>query len=227
VGTTCDVQGADDVMDDLADAWARLTEPLGFDEEPSRAAFAELMRQWTEPHRAYHVLAHLRHVLATIDTLLASGEPVDDAVAVRLAAWYHDAVYDPAGTGNEAASAGLAEGRLRGLGLPAARAARVGALVRVTADHRPAPADPAARVLSDADLAVLASEPGPYDLYRRAVRVEYGWLDEEAWRAGRSAFCRGMLARESIFATATLRARGERAARRNLTAELTELEGRT
>src|SRR3954468_19597326 len=80
-------------------------------------AVDELMARYREPHRHYHGLTHILRVLRTIDDLLAA-TPVDDPAAVRLAAWYHDAIYDPRAPGgvNETASAELAARVLPTLG---------------------------------------------------------------------------------------------------------------
>ncbi len=118
-----------------------------------------------------------------------------------LATWYHDAVYDPRAGDNEARSADLARRDLTGLGVGADRVDRVAGLVLATRDHRAA--DPDAAVLVDADLAILAVPAGDYAAYVAAVRAEYGFVPEAAWRAGRAAVLAGFLARPRLFATAT------------------------
>jgi predicted metal-dependent HD superfamily phosphohydrolase len=188
-----------------------------------QAREAGLRRRWSEPQRAYHTLDHLHEVLATIDALQEAGEPLDDPEAVRLAAWYHDAVYDPRSQHNEAASADLARAELPALGLAPARVERVAQLVLITRDHRPPPGDTDAAVLCDADLAVLARPPEDYRAYATAVRREYAFVPEDAWRRGRAAVLRGLLAKDPLYATATQRSRGEDRARRNLQAELDDL----
>jgi predicted metal-dependent HD superfamily phosphohydrolase len=188
-----------------------------------QAREAGLRRRWSEPQRAYHTLDHLHEVLATIDALQEAGEPLDDPEAVRLAAWYHDAVYDPRSQHNEAASADLARAELPALGLAPARVERVAQLVLITRDHRPPPGDTDAAVLCDADLAVLARPPEDYRAYAASVRREYAFVPEDAWRRGRAAVLRGLLAKDPLYATATQRSRGEDRARRNLQAELDDL----
>lgn len=178
---------------------------------------ADLTRRYGEPHRTYHTLAHVEQVLATVDDLVAAGEPVGDLHAVRLAAWFHDAVYVPGARDNERASAELAVRALRPLGLEAGRLAAIADLIADTADHLPR--SPDAAVLVDADLAILAADPPAYQAYAAAVRAEYAAVPDGAWRAGRAAFLGGLLARPALFATPTMRERAEAAARRNLAAE--------
>ncbi|GGO02797.1 hypothetical protein GCM10010116_05430 [Microbispora rosea subsp. aerata] len=185
-----------------------------------RALAAELAARWAEPHRRYHTTAHLRAVLAAIEPLAAQA---GDADAVRLAAWFHDAVYDGRPGWDEERSAQLAQARLPACGLPAERVREVARLVRLTAGHAYAPGDMNAAVLCDADLAILAAPPGEYEAYTRAVREEYRHLPDEVFRAGRAAVLRGLLGKPRLFGTPVGRDLWERRARENLAAELAEL----
>jgi predicted metal-dependent HD superfamily phosphohydrolase len=185
-------------------------------------AGADLRDRWAEPHRHYHTPAHLRAVLATVDEAI---DHADDADAVRLAAWFHDAVYDPHATGaeNEAASAGLAVAVLSVLGLPAGRVEEVRRLVLVTAAHAPEPGDRDGELLCDADLAVLARPAADYDAYAAAVRREYAHVDDAAFRAGRAAVLRRLLDLPALYRVPALAARWEQPARANLARELAAL----
>jgi predicted metal-dependent HD superfamily phosphohydrolase len=205
------------VEEELRDRWAA-------DAGRRRAATAAvdaLLGRYREPQRHYHGVAHVLRVLRTLDEVLATTE-VPDTAAVRFAAWYHDAIYDPraaAGT-NEAASAGLAERELAVLEQPPTRVAAVARLVLATATHEPAAGDEA--VLCDADLAVLAADPAAYGAYATGVRAEYAHIDDAGWRAGRASVLRAFLERPVLFHTAAMAGR-EAAARANLTAELATL----
>ena len=209
--------------DDLRRRWRDLVVLLGIDDAEADRVGGDLASRYAEPHRAYHTQAHLRHVLEVID-FLRGHERIDDHVAVRLAAWFHDAVYDPRAADNEDASARLAAKILTDWQVPPDRVAHVHALVLATAEH--VAAGPDAAALVDADLAILAADPDTYQVYARAVRVEYGHLDEREWQQGRAVVLRRLLAREPLFATATMRERGEARARRNIADELERLERR-
>jgi predicted metal-dependent HD superfamily phosphohydrolase len=145
------------------------------------------------------------------------------SVAVMLAAWYHDAVYDPKRDDNEAASADLAVDTLPVASVDPATIWEVARLVKLTATHLPGPADAAGALLCDADLGVLGGTPEKYAAYRLAVRSEYSGLDEPSWRRGRAAVLEVLLAREPLFFTPEGRSRWEEAARVNLQGELTDL----
>ncbi|HEY1280286.1 MAG TPA: hypothetical protein VGF22_11480 [Acidimicrobiales bacterium] len=205
--------------EELHDRW---TLEVGHDRVAS-TTFDRLLTRYREPHRAYHTLAHVLRVLRRVDELLAV-VPVADGGAVRLAAWYHDAVYDPrAGVGvNEAASASLARRDLEELGQGAGRIADVERLVVVTASHHPSEAAADEAVLCDADLAVLGSDPQTYTAYVNGVRTEYDFLTTDEWRIGRAGVLRSFLDRDSIYSTPPMHAL-EATARANLTAELASL----
>ena len=160
-----------------------------------------LLRRYSEPHRRYHGRAHLLQVLATIDRLagdetqLAAGagsRPAPSAVdlfLVRLAAWFHDAVYDipERELTNEEASARLSIRELGRAGFEQEDLTQVARLVRLTATHAPGGRDPEGELLCDADLAILAAPPQRYDAYVAAVRAEYQAVPEDRFLAGRLA----------------------------------------
>ena len=122
--------------------------------EPAAMALADLRTRHAEPHRRYHTMHHVLAVLAAIDELVVSPEPALGAGhrALRLAAWFHDAVYDPAASANEAASAALARTALTTLGLPRPEVDEVARLIELTATHAVPADDPDGAVLTDADL---------------------------------------------------------------------------
>jgi predicted metal-dependent HD superfamily phosphohydrolase len=201
--------------EELRDRWARDLGPS----HGGAAALDDLLGRYREPHRRYHGVAHLLAVLRTLDTI-APTWAVDDIAAVRLGAWFHDAVYDPRRDDNEECSALLAERVLGDLGVAAARAAAVGHLVRTTAGHSGDTPDEA--MLADADLAILGAEPAAYQTYATAVRAEYAHLDDESWRTGRRAVLDDFLGRDVIYLTPAMKPRHGRA-RANMTAERTSL----
>ncbi len=93
-------------------------------------------------------------------------------------------------------------------------------LVRLTATHRPADDDANGCALSDADLAILAAPAERYAAYVADVRREYAAVPDDAFRAGRAAILRDLLAKPHLFHTAHAREHWEAAARANLAREL-------
>lgn len=206
---------------ELRSTWAHLVDdaPVG---TPTDHLLGSLLIRLAEPLRRYHTAVHvmwvLRHVHA-IGHLLSDPRQLAE---VELAALYHDAVYDPRRTDNEALSADLAAAAAADLGWSGDRCRSVHRLVMATATHRPQSVDEA--VLVDADLAVLGGEPRSYTAYVNGIRAEYAHVDNDAWRIGRAAVLRGFLHADRVFHTAEMRSSREARARANMTAELATLE---
>ena len=191
----------------------------------SGAAADALLARYAEPHRRYHTVEHLGEVLAWVDELAPLAA---DPVAVELAAWYHDAVYDaaaPAGD-SERRSADLAAADLTALGQPPPLVAEVRRLVLLTAGHDVGADDRDGAVLADADLSILGSEPDRYARYVADVRAEYAHVPDEAWATGRTAVLVGFAARPRLFRTDVAQERLGGRARANLTWELDRLSRR-
>lgn len=200
-------------MSTLLEAWNRLAQRAEL--RDADAIGADLIGRYAEPHRAYHTGGHVAQVLATL-------EEANAAPGALLAAWFHDAVYDPRRSDNEARSAELARDALGRAGCSAATVDWVASAVLATAAHRAD--DPDVELLLDADLAILAAPPAGYASYRAAIRREYVHVSDARFAAGRLAFVRAMLARERIFRTRFGLERFELAARANLARERDELE---
>jgi len=185
----------------------------------------ELAALYQAADRHYHGLAHIEAMLA----LAAEYRHLlHDPEAVEAAIWFHDAIYDSRAKDNEAKSAELAEKRLAGRVGPH-RLARVAAMISATATHQLPPfrdenALDDAALLLDMDLAILGAEPAVFDAYEKAVRREYGWVEEPMWRAGRSAVLQNFIARPHIFNTQIFRDRFEARARENLDRSLRALQ---
>ncbi|MFE5939336.1 hypothetical protein ACFQ69_28720 [Streptomyces sp. NPDC056470] len=193
-------------------------------EGPDPAPYGRnLLTRWAEPQRRYHTVDHLRAVLNRIDELADLGGEGGELELVRLAAWFHDAVYRPDRSENEERSAVLAEKALAEAGLTSHEVAEVARLVRLTTTHDPAPGDLNGEALCDADLAILATDEDTYGGYTRAVREEYAFVPDDDFRQGRAAVLRQLLSLPRLFRTPYGAAAWEERARRNLARELNEL----
>lgn len=189
-----------------------------------KAAKAELSALYRAPGRHYHGLSHIEALLALCGrhrTALADPEAVEAAI------WFHDAVYDSTRRDNELKSAELAVTRLTGVVEPK-RLQRIAKMIEATATHQvPDFADEAARrdaaLFLDMDLSILGAPATEFDAYEQAVRLEYGWVEEQAWRAGRAAVLKKFLARPHIFHTGIFRESHEQQARENIARSIARL----
>ncbi len=214
----------------LLSAWRRSVEAVGATAD--RAAIERtgqgLIERWTSSERVHHNLKRLIGVLARVDEVAAETHDPD---VVRIAAWYHGAVFTSAaqhayahrGGADAEGSAELARTELGALGVPAAAIERVGTLIGYLSRHV-APADDIdAQALCDADLGGLAAEPQRYEAYRREVRAEYSHIPERDYVEARLAIVGRLLDRRALFASPLGRS-WENAARDNLRAELARLQ---
>src|SRR3712207_6614815 len=137
----------------LLSAWSRSCQGAGPPAPPEeiRAVGSRLIDRWSEPGRHFHNLKHLVHVLSRVDEL---AEETHEPDLVRLAAWYHGAIFDAAekaayanrGGEDEVASAELARTELTELGLPQRAVERVVQLVTALARHTASPRSEERRV---------------------------------------------------------------------------------
>jgi predicted metal-dependent HD superfamily phosphohydrolase len=201
--------------------WFRLVEKLGIEAADAEQVWLDLGAAYGGDGRFYHNLNHIQHVLESADWLQ---DVAIDFRAVQLAIWFHDVVYDPRQSDNEAQSAATAVRVLRPLGVPQATLNIVSDLILATQNHEVDATDPNYFVMLDADLAILGASPEEYDHYARAIRQEYSFVPDVAYRKGRTAVLRRFLARSPFYFTDWMQVRREAAVQQNLTRELNKLE---
>jgi len=130
--------------------------------------------QLSEPHRHYHTLAHVMHMLAHLPHAEASHEMI-------AAIWLHDIVYDPHAANNEEASA---EQALRDLSASDIEAPLVATLIMGTKRHEPG--SDAQNLLNDLDLGIFGASRGDYARYSDQIRREYGFVPDDIYRPNRA-----------------------------------------
>ena len=194
-------------------SWQRLWRELGADPVPL-GLYNQLVAAYSEAHRRYHTLQHLRACLVHLD---AAATLAQRPAEVELALWFHDAVYDPRCADNEERSAEWAWRSILAAGCEEEIAQRVQDMVLATQGHD-ASDDPDTRLLLDIDLAILGAAPARFAEYERQVRAEYAHVPEPAFRAGRRQVLAGFLARERLYQTDAYRTALEQRARDNLAA---------
>ncbi len=189
-----------------------------------------LIMLWSTPDRAFHNLRHLIDLLTRVDEL---SEETRNPDLVRLAAWYHGAIFSVSadqamhrnGGEDEAASAALAYEELVAAGVSEKNANRVAELIMNLRRHDLPTSDIDAAALSDADLGCLAIEPQRYREYSRLIYSEYAHLPLLSYLRTRTTIVRKLLARDRLFAS-PLGQRWELPARENLEAELRRLSSK-
>jgi len=176
------------------------------------AVRGRLVARYGEPHRHYHTWSH---VMACLDARerITPFAPLE----VDVALWFHDAIYDPRAHDNEDKSAALMLEELGDSAKPAVP------LVLAT-KHAAVPDSEEARIVVDADLSILGADVETFDEYERAVRAEYAFVPDDAFRVGRAHVLKSFLDRPSIFSTQAARDLWEAVARENMARSLRALK---
>jgi predicted metal-dependent HD superfamily phosphohydrolase len=180
-----------------------------------------LVARYAEPHRRYHTWGHIQACLDELSGL--HGLSDRDREVLRLAIWWHDAVYDPRRSDDEEQSAELARRELAKAGTADDVGQEVARLILLTKGHEVGVGDRLGALLVSIDLSILGADPKAYADYSAAVREEYEFVPEEAFRAGRAAILARFLQSRRIFPHEDFAERLEAQARANLTKELSHL----
>ncbi len=198
----------------------RLADALSLTADACHPVLDDLAYRYSSPERNYHNLDHVRAVLNVIQAL-AGPAP---SPALLVAAWFHDAVYDPRAKDNEERSADLTRTDLGPLGTQEGVLTEAGRLILLTKTHRCSVDDRDGQVMLDADLAILGADRSNYDAYARAIRREYAWVPDDEYRKGRRRVLESFLGRDRIYRTDELHRAAEEQARGNLRREIDGLE---
>lgn len=183
------------------------------------AVHQRLVAAWSEQHRHYHTLQHLRECLEHLDAVRLQAHRPDE---IAVALWFHDAVYDARRDDNEARSAAWLRECAGEAGVGTATAQRLHGMVMATVDHLPQQ-DADTQLLVDIDLSILGAEPRRFRESNGQVRREYAHVPEDEWRIGRRGVLQGFLDRPRLYGTERFHAVLENRARDNLASELAAL----
>jgi predicted metal-dependent HD superfamily phosphohydrolase len=183
----------------------------------------DLKRRYAEPHRAYHTWTHIEELLAQFDTHV---DTLGNAFAFRLAILFHDAIYDPRASDNEARSAELMESAMK-------ETARPDDILcgrdLIMATHRHTTSAVHSRFVADAglfldmDLSILGADERRFDAYDAAIRAEYSFVPVETYRQRRAMVLKSFLGRPRIYLTDAYHRQLDRSARANLRRALDRL----
>lgn len=209
--------------------WLTLMQELGLARSQWQPFWSELERLYREKHRAYHRLKHIGQFLDYLHAHTVGGNP---SVALRIAVFFHDAIYDPTRKDNEYRSWLLAktfiESMIADAVLRAQLLCQVEAFIMATASHVDKHAVQGVKqeeldLFLDCDLLILAASPRAYDVYCRQIRFEYSHFSDSDYKAGRKAFLSKFVEVPVLFRTPAVKAKVDRRARRNMRRELETL----
>jgi len=198
--------------------------------------FDRLYEKHTEPQRHYHTVVHLWEMLQYVEaleksqTLAAAVISNQESTAklgciLRLATFFHDAIYDPKSAKNEVASAELFDDFCRDVCMEETTKIQVRTLILATEKHQvmttmEGSVDPILQQhFLDIDMAVLGKDATAYLAYAAVIRKEYAHVPRELYCEKRAeilqGFCHGR-----IFLSETFHELLEERAEKNLKAEI-------
>ncbi|HYM18001.1 MAG TPA: hypothetical protein VEU06_05510, partial [Micropepsaceae bacterium] len=89
--------------------------------------------------------------------------------------------------------------------------------------HNAIPQGQDAEIVVYIDLSILGADESRYREYQLQIRREFGWVEEKAFRLGRSHVLQSFLDRPFIYSRPDFRSRLEGKARANLAREMADL----
>jgi predicted metal-dependent HD superfamily phosphohydrolase len=165
----------------------------------------EVRKYYDEPHRFYHTIYHIGHML--YDGVLSMDITTEQLYAIL----YHDAIYDPLASDNEEKSYEL-YASIKG------ENQIVKDIILSTKKH--IPLCPEAELVLDLDMEVLSWSWNNYLKYTQQVRQEYSMVPDEMFYAGRLKFLEECLKRERLYYTDWGYSEFEDNARKNIQKEI-------
>jgi predicted metal-dependent HD superfamily phosphohydrolase len=193
--------------------------------------FDRLIRQHNQVGRHYHTSVHLKEMLDYLN-LLEEGAVVSDQqhkAILRLAVFFHDAVYDPQSNTNEEDSSHLFEQFTREVGstiLGASAVATVITCILATQRHKVIPGEVTMlqELFLDIDMAVLGKKMQAYRAYAALIRKEYHFVPQAVYCKKRAEILESFLASKQIYLTTVMRCALEKNARQNIKDEIESLQ---
>ena len=193
----------------LDKSWFELHRHYHFS-EPQKI-FNKLIAAYSEKQRAYHTLQHLYECLVFLDLIRAD---LNDAYAVALALWFHDALYDPQAKDNELKSAELFEQYLsQDLSIDIVQ--KIKRWILATQMHK-ATDELDLQFLLDIDLAILAASPERFAEYEQQIQQEYAWIDPDIYLIKRKQVLAHFYQTEPLYQTEYFQQNFEQKAKENL-----------
>lgn len=188
------------------------------------ALFTSVKERYAEPHRHYHVWAHIEQMVElfkTIETKLTHNE------ATLYAVYYHDAVYAVPSATNEEDSATLfsaeASAHINTDIVETTKRFIVATKTHSIAEEMPGNEISDCQYFLDIDMSIVGAEPDIYRLYANNIRREYAVIPDALYYSGRKQILTSFLEKDRIFLTDHFHNQFEAQARENVTAEIARL----
>jgi len=207
---------------DLYQTWSKLCNTYTQDTKNVATIYNQLIKSYSEPHRYYHTLDHVRDLVHLINEC----DEVENKEMLLFAAFFHDVVYSPGSKSNEKESCVMARAAMAQLAVPQVlieETARIILQTKAHADVDKSIATNDVLLFLDIDLSILGADSHRYKLYAAEIRREFKKFPDTLYNSGRRNFLKGQLELPVIFHTKLFRERFELQARMNIERELKDL----
>jgi len=199
------------------DRWLDLMNSLGFDENAE--TYQALYDAYTEPHRRYHTIEHISAMLKHLELAV---DRVRQPSLVELALWFHDAIYAPFSSNNEADSAAWAVQFLKDNHASDKNIDVVFDLILAT-EHTSQASTHDQALLVDIDLSILGTPEDVFKQFEKDIRFEYKRVPYFLYKKKRKAVLQSFLDRDAIYQTTFFLDKFETRARHNIELALQQL----
>ena len=195
--------------DQFLQYWALFSEELQIPQNQSQSLVSILTSAYSLNHYHTH-----QHIVECLELFYQVKDRLNDPIAVELAIWFHDIVYDPQASDNEERSAKLMQKYCVGI-VDKNKLEKVAQWIIATKKHQPTE-NLDLKYLLDIDLAILASSPLRFAEYEQQIQQEYSWVEAELYKIKRAEVLTHFLRMEPLYQTEYFRKLLEQRAKLNL-----------
>lgn len=194
----------------------QIMKELRIPEEKSIEIFNRVIGCYSESHRDYHNLRHIREMLDCLQNYKAA---ILDYPMVYISCLYHDIVYDTHASDNEEKSVEFLEKDFAGF-LSKEQINTCKEFIIGTKTHQYLQNNFDSKIFLDSDLLILGREQNRYIEYMDSIRKEYEWVEKELYKKERAKVMQKFLDRERIYFTNEIFETCEKQARENIRFEI-------
>lgn len=195
--------------------WTRFSSRLELTESVSHDLYTLLLAAYTEKHRAYHTVQHIVECLALLELVR---DQLDDPIAIEMAIWFHDAIYDPKAADNELRSAMLMQQYVQPI-WDEQRIQKIYNWIMATQQHQPSH-DTDLNYLLDIDLAILGSTTERFQSYEQQIQFEYAWVESAVYTEKRNVVLKHFFDMQPLYQTTYFQDLLEFNAKKNLSVHI-------
>lgn len=203
----------------LKNEWKNLCDYIGIKNPVAvEKWWTRLATLYSEENRFYH---NLEHIAACLQECEFAQKEIYHPMDIKLAIWFHDAIYDTQRNDNEENSVLLFIEAAKELGLSQYTVNPVKTMILATKHVKTYSVNSSSQnndlcLFLDIDLSILGKNKEIFTKYDKDIRQEYSWVPEAAYTVARKDILEGFLSRERIFISDIFARKYEFLARKNI-----------